>query len=76
MGTLGGSVFRRGRSLGLRIFRGVSLVLLGLFKLRANGAGFAVFIFFSLAIVPVLIVRSLLKGARWPFYVLSGSMSL
>lgn len=43
---------------------------------RLTGIGFAVFVFFSLAIFPVLVVRNLVKGVRWPFYVLSGSMLL
>lgn len=34
------------------------------------------FVFFSLATFPVLVVRNLLKGVRWPFYILSGSMLL
>lgn len=43
-----------------------------------TGVGFAVFVFFLLAILPVLMVRNLvlLKSVRWPFYVLSVCMFL
>lgn len=75
-GEVAGECLREGAEMGIAYFQGGESRSAGVVARANGGAGFAVFAFFSLGIVPVLAVKGLSKGARWPFYVLSGSMLL
>lgn len=77
-GGVGGECLPEGAELGIAYLQGGESRSAGsgLDRVLTGEPGVAVFTFFSLAAVPVVAVKDLLKGARWPFYILSGSMLL